>query len=178
MGSVKIEDADDEVTDNLKNTRINPMNISITPELISEARKKVVLVMMVKNEEKRLEVSFNSVKDYVDTFVILDTGSTDRTTMIIKNYCKKHNINLFLKEEPFVDFAALETFFLSMQTRFYATLTALLTFAIFYNWIVMTNCAMQMNSSSWPSISKVLKLLFILSKCGRLQTTVSQLITT
>jgi glycosyltransferase involved in cell wall biosynthesis len=102
MGSVKIEDVDDEV----KNTPINPMTISITPDLISEARKKVVLVMMVKNEEKRLEVSFNSVKEYADTFVILDTGSTDRTTMIIKNYCKKHNINLFLKEEPFVDFAA------------------------------------------------------------------------
>ena len=64
----------------------------------------MALVMMVKNEEKRITVSFDSVKDYTDTFVILDTGSTDTTIEICREYCKKNNITLHLKEDPFVNF--------------------------------------------------------------------------
>jgi glycosyltransferase involved in cell wall biosynthesis len=64
----------------------------------------MALVMMVKNEERRIRVSFDSVKDYTDTFVILDTGSTDSTIEICREYCKEHNITLHLKEEPFVNF--------------------------------------------------------------------------
>ncbi len=67
-------------------------------------RNKMALVMMIKNEEKRLEVSFDSVRPLSNTFIILDTGSTDRTIEICREYCKKHNITLFLKEEPFVNF--------------------------------------------------------------------------
>jgi glycosyltransferase involved in cell wall biosynthesis len=67
-------------------------------------RSKMALLMMVKNEHLRLEVSFESVRPYCDTFIILDTGSTDNTIEICKTYCKKHNITLFLKEEPFVNF--------------------------------------------------------------------------
>jgi glycosyltransferase involved in cell wall biosynthesis len=64
----------------------------------------LALVMMIKNEEKRLEVTFNSVKDICKTFIILDTGSSDRTVSICNSYCSKNNIKLFLKEEPFVNF--------------------------------------------------------------------------
>ena len=64
----------------------------------------MALVMMVKNEEKRIRVSFDSVKDYTDTFVILDTGSTDTTIEICREYCKEHGITLHLKEDPFVNF--------------------------------------------------------------------------
>jgi cellulose synthase/poly-beta-1,6-N-acetylglucosamine synthase-like glycosyltransferase len=64
----------------------------------------MALVMMVKNEERRIRVSFDSVKYYTDTFVILDTGSTDSTIEICREYCKEHNITLHLKEEPFVNF--------------------------------------------------------------------------
>ena len=67
-------------------------------------REKIALVMMVKNEEKRIEVSFDSVKNFSDTYIILDTGSTDDTINICREYCKRNNINLFLKEEPFVNF--------------------------------------------------------------------------
>lgn len=62
------------------------------------------LLMMVKNEEARITVSFDSIKDYTDTFIILDTGSTDNTIPIIREYCKNNNITLYLKEEPFVNF--------------------------------------------------------------------------
>jgi glycosyltransferase involved in cell wall biosynthesis len=64
----------------------------------------IVLLMMVKNEEARITVSFDSVKDFTNTFVILDTGSTDQTIPIIKEYCSKNNITLHLKEESFVNF--------------------------------------------------------------------------
>lgn len=74
-------------------------------EIIGEHDKSLMaLVMMVKNEEKRITVSFDSVKDYTDTFIILDTGSTDTTIEICREYCKKNNITLHLKEDPFVNF--------------------------------------------------------------------------
>ena len=36
--------------------------------------------MIVKNEEKHLSRCLSSVKDVVDEIVIVDTGSTDKTT--------------------------------------------------------------------------------------------------
>ena len=42
--------------------------------------------MIVKNEESYLPQALNSVKDVVDEMVILDTGSTDRTVEIAKEY--------------------------------------------------------------------------------------------
>ncbi|NCY24916.1 MAG: glycosyltransferase [Alphaproteobacteria bacterium] len=69
-----------------------------------KCKDRLALVMMIKNEEKRIEVSYDSVRQYTDTFVILDTGSTDRTIEITRAYCKKHNITLHLAEIPFVDF--------------------------------------------------------------------------
>ena len=67
-------------------------------------KERVALVMMIKNEEKRIEVSYDSVRSITNTFVILDTGSTDRTIEITRAYCKKHGITLHLKEDPFVNF--------------------------------------------------------------------------
>ena len=63
---------------------------------MSKINKSLIcLLMMVKNEEKRITVSFDSVKDFVDTFIILDTGSTDNTIPIMKEYCKN---NLFIEK--------------------------------------------------------------------------------
>jgi glycosyltransferase involved in cell wall biosynthesis len=67
-------------------------------------KEKIALVMMIKNEEKRITVSFDSMKDVTDTFIILDTGSVDNTLNIVREYCKTNKINLHLKEEPFVNF--------------------------------------------------------------------------
>lgn len=55
----------------------------------SKNKKTIALVMMVKNEHKRIKVSLESVKDTVDCFVILDTGSEDDTMEIIRNYSKE-----------------------------------------------------------------------------------------
>lgn len=70
----------------------------------NDIKNKLALLMMIKNEEKRIEVTFDSVKDFTNTFIILDTGSTDDTINICKRYCVKNNITLHLKQEPFVNF--------------------------------------------------------------------------
>lgn len=49
------------------------------------------LCMIVKNEEKYIEKSIDSVKDIVNEIVIVDTGSTDSTLEILKNY----NVKLY-----------------------------------------------------------------------------------
>jgi len=47
------------------------------------------LCMIVKNEEEFLPRCLNSVKDYVDEMIIVDTGSTDRTVEIAKGFGAK-----------------------------------------------------------------------------------------
>ncbi len=49
----------------------------------------ISLCMIVKNEEQFIEQCLNSVKDLVDEFIIVDTGSKDRTLDIIR----KLNLN-------------------------------------------------------------------------------------
>lgn len=65
----------------------------------------IAVLMMVKNEHKRLNVSLESVKDFADSLVIFDTGSTDDTVQICENFSKKYNIPLRLKEGDFVNFS-------------------------------------------------------------------------
>ena len=59
-------------------------NISIVDDKMS-----ISLCMIVKNEEQYIEQCLNSVKDLVDEFIIVDTGSEDKTIDIIK----KLNLN-------------------------------------------------------------------------------------
>lgn len=65
---------------------------------------KAVLIMC-KNEEETIYKTLYSVRNYADVIIVLDTGSTDSTITRIRNFCKKHLIELHLKESPFVDFS-------------------------------------------------------------------------
>jgi glycosyltransferase involved in cell wall biosynthesis len=56
-------------------------------------KKKIVLNMIVKNEEKVIERSLGSVKDFIDYWVIVDTGSTDKTIDVIKSSIKINREN-------------------------------------------------------------------------------------
>ena len=50
---------------------------------------KITLSMIVKNEERYLNDCLESVKDIVTEIVIVDTGSTDSTIKIAKDYGAK-----------------------------------------------------------------------------------------
>lgn len=63
------------------------------------------LNMIVKNESKILTRLFDSVLPIIDTYCICDTGSTDDTPNIIKNYFDSKNIQGKLIFEPFKDFS-------------------------------------------------------------------------
>lgn len=65
----------------------------------------IALLVMMKNEEKRLHVTLQSVIGVVDSIVAYDTGSTDNTLKIIKEFSEKNKIPLRLKEGEFVNFS-------------------------------------------------------------------------
>jgi hypothetical protein len=64
----------------------------------------IAVLIMVKNEKKRLNVTLESIKNFADSLVIFDTGSTDNTIEICKEFSKKNKIPLRLKEGEFVNF--------------------------------------------------------------------------
>ena len=66
----------------------------------------IAVLMMVKNEKKRLLVSLESIVGFADSLVVFDTGSTDNTIEICKEFSEKHNIPLRLKEGTFIDFSS------------------------------------------------------------------------
>jgi glycosyltransferase involved in cell wall biosynthesis len=72
---------------------------------LSKNAPNIGLLMMVKNEKKRIEVTLKSVVGFVDAIIIYDTGSTDNTIEIIQEFCEKHKINLYMKQGEFVNFA-------------------------------------------------------------------------
>ena len=65
----------------------------------------IALLIMCKNEKKRMHVTLESVKGFVDSIVVFDTGSTDNTIEIIENFCNTNKIPLRLKQGEFVDFS-------------------------------------------------------------------------
>ena len=66
----------------------------------------IAVLIMVKNESKRIRVTLDSIKDIVDSLVVYDTGSEDDTIDIIKGFCEESGIPLRLKEGEFVDYSA------------------------------------------------------------------------
>lgn len=67
--------------------------------------KILAACLMVKNEEKRIEVSLDSVKNIVDKIIILDTGSTDETLNKIKTWSSKNKIPYHIRLTKFTDFS-------------------------------------------------------------------------
>lgn len=85
------------------------LSIFCTPLLMArdiDNRKKqtICLNMIVKDESHVITRCFDSVLPLIDTWVIFDTGSTDGTQKIIKDYMAKKNIPGELRERPWVNF--------------------------------------------------------------------------
>jgi FkbM family methyltransferase len=70
---------------------------------LTHDRPLLGLVMIVKNEAKRIATVLASYRPYIDAWTILDTGSTDGTQDLIKRDLA--GIPGVLHEEAFVDFA-------------------------------------------------------------------------
>lgn len=70
---------------------------------VSAPKPLLALVMIVKNEERSIRKTLESVEGAVDSYLLLDTGSTDRTREIVRKAVPKEKLRLC--EEPFVDFA-------------------------------------------------------------------------
>ncbi len=66
--------------------------------------KSICLNMIVKNEAHIIKETFDSISKYIDYWVISDTGSTDGTQEIIKNYFKEKNIPGELVEHEWKNF--------------------------------------------------------------------------
>ena len=63
--------------------------------------------MITKNEEKYLEQCLNSVKDIVDEIIIVDTGSEDKTSEVIKSFAEKFHVDVkFFSFKWIDDFSA------------------------------------------------------------------------
>lgn len=65
---------------------------------------KIAVLVMVKNETKRILTTLESIS-HLDGLFVYDTGSTDNTVEIIENFCKKHEMDCKVKRGIFEDFA-------------------------------------------------------------------------
>ena len=71
---------------------------------------KLALNFICKDESHVIETMLNSAKDIVDLIVVNDTGSTDGTQQIIKDFGEKNNIPTYVFERPFDDFEKSRTY--------------------------------------------------------------------
>lgn len=74
----------------------------------------ISLCLIVKNEESVLERCLDSVKDFVDEFIVVDTGSTDNT----KSIAEKYNAKIY-DFEWCNDFAKARNYSFSLATKDY-----------------------------------------------------------
>jgi len=68
--------------------RPSPMSVARSA-LSANGKQTVTLTMIVRNEEKNLAACLQTVADLVDEMVIVDTGSTDRTKDIARQFGAK-----------------------------------------------------------------------------------------
>ncbi|MGK9477100.1 tetratricopeptide repeat-containing glycosyltransferase family 2 protein [Melioribacter sp. OK-6-Me] len=96
----------------------------------------LTLSMIVKNEEKYLKDCLESVKNIVNEIVIVDTGSTDNTISIAKEYnAKIYNFDWIN------DFSAARNYALSRSTG---------------DWILYLDADERLDTNSLPELKKIL----------------------
>lgn len=79
---------------------------AVGPDALRDpTRKTVCLNMIVKDESKVITRCLESALPIIDTWVIVDTGSTDNTQNIIRDYMKEKGVPGILYERPWKNFA-------------------------------------------------------------------------
>ncbi|ULN64424.1 glycosyltransferase family 2 protein [Vibrio gigantis] len=61
--------------------------------MTSSAKPTLAVALIVKNEAKNLDACLKTVADWVDEIVILDSGSTDETEQVARQYTEKFYVN-------------------------------------------------------------------------------------
>ena len=84
-------------------------------ERIKPEKPLLSLVMIVKDEADSIASTIESVRDHVDRYTILDTGSTDGTPSIIYQAFGKTPGQIYY--EPFVDFATTRNRAIELEGR-------------------------------------------------------------
>lgn len=77
---------------------------------INKKMSKVCLNMIVKNEEKVILRLLSSVVKFIDSYCICDTGSTDNTVKVMREFFDSHKIEGKFVFEPFQDFGYNRSF--------------------------------------------------------------------
>ena len=77
----------------------------------------ISLVMIVKNEEHVIERSLDSALPFVDSWCIVDTGSSDSTIQKIHEIAKRHGKPGVLHERPWVNFGHNRTELLELARQ-------------------------------------------------------------
>lgn len=76
---------------------------------MTEAKTRIVLMTMVKNESRIIERLLNSVKGHVDGVVVCDTGSTDKTVELATAWLEANSMPGKVFEYPFKNFGVSRT---------------------------------------------------------------------
>lgn len=71
---------------------------------VEASKPKICLNMIVKDESAVITRCLNSVLPIIDYWVIVDTGSSDETIEIIKNFMKEKNVPGEIHERPWKNF--------------------------------------------------------------------------
>ena len=67
---------------------------------------RLCLNMIVKNEASIIERCLESVAPHISCWVILDTGSDDKTTQLIEKFFRERRLPGRCYHEDFIDFGA------------------------------------------------------------------------
>ena len=88
----------------LTNEQILALDFPVAGTQNKNPKYKICLNMIVKNESKIMPRLIKSVCDYIDYYIISDTGSTDNTIEVIQKEMKKHKIPGEIYNNPWKNF--------------------------------------------------------------------------
>ena len=80
---------------------------------MTQNRPTICFATMCKNEEHCIQNTLESVSNYIDYWVVCDTGSTDRTCEIVKNFFEEKGIPGELHVDEWVGFDVNKTLMMS-----------------------------------------------------------------